>query len=113
MFAAIPSSSGRRLYATTNDWDPAPEASLGFVTKGIALGPIGRPESAELNKKLNSWIPVIYRLLDSGKLKAGDYSVEGEGVGGISTAWEAQKSGKLGNKKVIVKVADEISTAWQ
>ena len=83
------------------------DASLGFVTKGISLGPVGRPESAELNKKVTSWLPVIYRLLDSGKLKPGDYSVEGEGVEGIPQAWDAQKSGKLGNKKVIIKVADE------
>lgn len=107
LFTAMPSSSAQRSFVTTNDWDPAPDASLGFVTKGIALGPIGRPESAELNKKLMAWIPVVYRLLDGGKLKPGDYSVEGEGVEGIPQAWEAQKSGRLGNKKVIVKVADE------
>ncbi|KAF1979314.1 GroES-like protein [Bimuria novae-zelandiae CBS 107.79] len=107
IFTAIPSSSGQRLYTTTNDWDPAPDAALGFITKGITLGPIGRPESAELNKKLTSWIPVINRLLGSGKLKPGDYSVEGTGVEGIQQAWDAQKSGKLGNKKVIVKIADE------
>ena len=113
MFTAIPSSSTQRLFTTTNDWDPVPEASLGFVTKPIALGPIGRPESVELNQKINAWIPVIYRLLDSGKLKPGDYSVQGNGVEGILNAWEVQKSGKLGNKKVVVQVADEISTAWQ
>ncbi|KAL1600602.1 hypothetical protein SLS60_006988 [Paraconiothyrium brasiliense] len=107
IFTAIPSSTGRRLYTTTNDWDPAPDASLGFTTKPIELGPIGRPSAAELNSKLTSWIPVVYRLLESGKLKAGGYSVEGEGIDGVPKAWQAQKSGKLGNKKVIAKVADE------
>ncbi|KAJ4360844.1 uncharacterized protein N0V89_001411 [Didymosphaeria variabile] len=107
IFTAIPSSSGRRLYTTTNDWDPAPDASLGFTTKPIELGPLGRPSAAELNSKLTSWIPVVYRLLESGKLKVGGYSVEGEGIDGIPKAWEAQKSGRLGSKKVIAKLADE------
>ncbi|KAL5388748.1 hypothetical protein DPSP01_002855 [Paraphaeosphaeria sporulosa] len=55
IFTAVPtSSSSQRLYTTMNDWDPAPDASLGFITKSIALGPIGRPSTAELNSKVNS-----------------------------------------------------------
>ncbi|KAJ4304593.1 hypothetical protein N0V90_000119 [Kalmusia sp. IMI 367209] len=106
IFTAIP-SLGERIYTTTNDWDPAPDASLGFITKPIELGPIGRPNSVELNKKMNAWIPVIYRLLDNGKLTVGEHSVEGEGIEEIEQAWEVQKSGKLGSTKVIVRVADE------
>jgi len=104
IFTAIPSTSGKRIYATTGDRDPAPDSSLGFVTKPIELGPIGRPSVAELNKHLNGFIPVIYKLLESGKLKAGEYSVEGEGVEGVLKAWEVQKAGSS-NRKVIAKIA--------
>lgn len=95
-----------RLYTTTNDWEPLPDASLGFTSNPILLGPIGRPGAVEPNKRLNEFIPIAYKLLESGKLKAGEYSVEGEGVEGILKAWDVQKSGKMGSTKVVVKVAD-------
>jgi len=105
IFTSIP-SPGKRFYATTNDWDPRPDASLGFDTYGIALGAIGRPEAVELNKRIKEFIPVVYKLLESGKLKTSEYRVEGEGVEGILEAWEVQKSGKAGSTKVVAKVAD-------
>lgn len=45
-------------------------------------------------------------LLESGALRVGECSVEGEGVEGILGAWEVQRSGVRGSKKVVVKVAD-------
>lgn len=106
IYAALPPSATTRLYTTTNDWDPLPEAALGFKSTPILLGPVGRPSAVDLNKRLNEFIPVIFKLLEDGKLKAGEYSVEGEGIEGIVKAWEVQKSGKLGSTKVVVKVAD-------
>lgn len=105
VFASIPTSSPR-LYTTTNDWDPLPESSLGFTSSSILLGPIGRPDADKLNQRLNEFVPVIYKLLEAGKLKVGEYSVEGEGIEGLLKAWDVQKSGKMGSTKVVVKVAD-------
>ena len=56
---------------------------------------------------VNSYIAVVFKLLEAGKLKTSEYTVEGEGVEGILKAWEVQKSGVKGSVKVIVKVADE------
>lgn len=105
IYAAIPSSE-TRYYATTNDWEPLPEASHGFASYGIAIGPIGRPDAVELNKRINEFIPVVYKLLESEKLRPSEYTVKGEGIEGILKAWDYQKSGKAGSTKVIAKVAD-------
>lgn len=107
IFDALASTtSGERLYATTNDWDPVPDASHGFATTGIALGPIGRPEATALNEKLNEYIPVVFKLLESGKMKPGDYTVQGKGFEELGKAWEYQKAGKGGSSKVLVEVAE-------
>lgn len=111
IFAALPTPSEgqKRLYTTTNTWEPLPTSTAAnpFDTFPIQLGPIGRPEAVELNNRLNEFIPVLYKLLESGKLKTSDCSVEGEGIEGILGAWDVQKSGVKGSTKVVVKVADE------
>ncbi|ORY02267.1 chaperonin 10-like protein [Clohesyomyces aquaticus] len=108
IFAALtPTTTGDRLYTTTNDWDPLPDGSVGFSSYPILLGPIGRPESKDLNEKLAKYIPVIYKLIEAGKIKVGDYILHGEGVEGIQAAWDLQKSGKAGSSKVLVKIASE------
>ncbi|KAF2107453.1 chaperonin 10-like protein [Lophiotrema nucula] len=99
-------TTGERLYTTTNDWELLPEASEGFISHPIKLGPIGRPDAVELNKRLNEFIPVIVKLIEHGKMKVGEYTVEGEGIEGIKGAWDVQKSGVKGSSKVLVKVAD-------
>lgn len=107
IFAATAStSSGSRLYTTTNDWDPAPDAA-GFTSTRLAVGPIGRPDAVELNKRLSEFIAVIYKLIEKETVKVGEYTVEGEGIESILNAWEVQKSGKAGSSKVLVKVSDE------
>ncbi|KAF2183206.1 GroES-like protein [Zopfia rhizophila CBS 207.26] len=107
IFAALSENTGlTRLYTTTNDWEPLPDASNGFISNPILLGPIGRPDAGELNERLNKFIPVIVKLIDSGKVQVGEYVEAGEGVEGIKEAWEVQKSGKAGSKKVVIKVAD-------
>ncbi|KAF1935556.1 GroES-like protein, partial [Clathrospora elynae] len=73
-----PSSASPRLYTTTNSWDPLPQSSKTthpFIATPIQLGPIGRPEAVALNGNLRRYIPVLYQLLESGKLVAGQYSI--------------------------------------
>jgi hypothetical protein len=53
-------------------------------------------------------MPTIHRLLESGRFKAGEYSVEGEGRDGNLKAWAAQNSEKLGSKKIIATVVTSI-----
>lgn len=101
---SLPPSS-RRMYTTTNDWDPLPDTSVGFTSYPIKLGPIGRPEAADLNKELNKYIPVIVKLVESRKLRLGEHIVEGKGIEGLLEAWEVQKSGKAGSAKVLVEIA--------
>lgn len=106
IFSALAdTATGAGRYTTTNDWDPAPTGG-NFTSHPIELGPIGRPEAPELNKRLNEFIPVIVKLIEIGKAKVGEYTIEGEGIEGILKAWDVQKSGKAGSTKVVVKVAD-------
>ncbi|KAH7371710.1 chaperonin 10-like protein [Pyrenochaeta sp. MPI-SDFR-AT-0127] len=106
---ARPPHANTRFYTTTNDFDALPTStpSNPFTANSIQLGPIGKPEATELNAQLNSYIPVLYKLLESGALKTSEYSVEGEGFEGILKAWDVQKSGVKGSVKVVAKVADE------
>lgn len=109
LFGALASASEgtTRLYTTTNDWDPIPvsTAANSFEVHLIQLGPIGRPEAKDLNKRLGEIVPVVYELFSNGKLKPSELSVEGEGIEAIPKAWEIQKSGTKGSTKVVVKVA--------
>ncbi|KAF2728016.1 GroES-like protein [Polyplosphaeria fusca] len=107
IFSALaPTTTGQRLYTTTNDWDPVPDASNGFTTKDIKLGPIGRPEAKELNERLSEFIPVIVGLIEGGKVRVGEFEVKGEGVEGLGGAWEWQKEGKGGSRKVLVRIGE-------
>lgn len=107
LYAAIPSSEGvERVFVTTNDWDPLPDTALGFRSAAILLAPIGKPTATELNERLGKYIPVVFKLLEGGKLTVGEYVVEGEGIEGIPKAWEVMKGGKAGSRKVVIKVAD-------
>lgn len=106
LFTSLPTHDTPRVYVTTNDWDPLPEESLGFQSIGIELGPIGRPESTKLNERVHAYIPIVYNLLDSGKLQVGEYTEQGTEIEGIPKAWDYLKSGKAGSNKVVVKVAE-------
>lgn len=111
IYAALPTplEGKQRLYTTTNTWEPLPSSTSTNPIEAlpIMLGPIGRVEATELNKRLSEFIPVLYKLLESGKVKASEYSVEGEGIEGILKAWEVQKSGVKGSTKVVVRIAEE------
>ncbi|KAF2621206.1 GroES-like protein [Macroventuria anomochaeta] len=94
-------------FTTTNAFAPLPIAS-NLTAKAIQLGPIGRPEpeAKTLNEALAGYIPVLYRLLDSGKVVVGPYRLEEQGVEGILGAWNVQKSGKVAGK-IVVKVTEK------
>lgn len=78
----------------------------GALVNHIALGLVGRPEGAELNAALASYIPLIVKLIEDGKAKVSEYEIAGHGFDDVAKAWQYQQSGKAGNKKVLVKFGD-------
>ena len=101
------SNSSEKLFATTNDWTGITDFE-GGKTYTVQLGMVGRPEGAELNKKIAKYIPVISGLIEAGKLVPAEY--EEIGNGGFDDAVKAyhhQLSGAAGSKKVVVKIQDE------
>ena len=105
--AAGMQGKSKLVFTTTNAYTPLPAAE-NLVAKAIQLGPIGQPdpEASALNDALTGYIPMLYKLLESGKVGVGSFQVEGEGIEGILNAWEVQKSGNVAGK-VVVKVAKE------
>jgi hypothetical protein len=74
----------------------------------IKLGPIGRPEATALNAELSSFIPLMYSLIESGKVVPSEYDLVGNtGFESVIEAYAYQNAGKGGNKKVVVKLQDE------
>lgn len=72
------------------------------------LGKIGDPEAVELNKQIESYIPLIYDLVELGKLQASEYEIIGSiGVDSVAEVYAYQQAGKGGNKKIIVQIAAE------
>jgi NADPH:quinone reductase-like Zn-dependent oxidoreductase len=100
------SSSLEKYFATTNDWSGIVDFE-GGNTYCIELGVVGRPEGVELNKKIEQYVAVCTRLLEEGKVVAGEYEVVGEGLEAAVQAYKYQQSGKAGNKKVVVKIGNE------
>lgn len=100
------SSSAEKYFATTNDWSGIVDFE-GGKTYCIELGEVGRPEGVELNKIIEQYVRVCTRLLEEGKVLAGEYEVVGEGLEAAVQAYKYQQSGKAGNKKVVVKLANK------
>jgi hypothetical protein len=74
----------------------------------VRLGRIGDPTATELNKQIESYIPVIYDLVELGKLQPSEYEIIGKvGVDSVPDVYAYQQAGKGGNKKVIVQIAEE------
>lgn len=73
----------------------------------MGLGPIGQPTATELNDCITGFLPYLYKLIQDKALWPSDTVVAGDGFGDLFKAYEFQQSGKGGNKKVIVKIADE------
>jgi len=105
MFQAI-NGPGQR-FTTTNDWDSKQPSDF-FQSCAVSLGPVGRPESKELNADIESYIPFLYAMFEAGKLTGSEFVVAGEGLESIPAAYAYQKSGKGENKKVIVHISDDI-----
>jgi hypothetical protein len=86
--------------------DSKPPSEL-FQSCAVSLGPVGRPEAKELNADIESYIPFLYAMLDSGKLTGSAYITLGApGLESIPGAYAYQKAGKGENKKVIVNISD-------
>ncbi|KIW96823.1 uncharacterized protein Z519_02214 [Cladophialophora bantiana CBS 173.52] len=100
------SKSIKRLFATTNDWSGIGDFE-GAKTHAVKLGGIGRPEAAELNKNIGEYIPVITALIEAGKLLPAEYEVIGTGFEAALKAYDHQRSGAGGSRKVVVKIQDE------
>lgn len=80
----------------------------GGRTRCVELGPVGMPESGELNDAIASYIPIIVALFEKGKLKPSPYDLIGEG--GFEDAVEAllyQAKGAGGSNKVVVKLQEK------
>jgi NADPH-dependent curcumin reductase CurA len=84
-----------------------PETS-DFHAHAISLGPIGRENAPDLNKAIESYVPLIYKLIEDGKILPSEYTIVGNtGLESLPEAYAFQTSGKGGNKKVVVKIAEE------
>lgn len=99
-------SSSEKLFTTTNDWSGITDFG-GGSTYCIELGVIGRPEGSSLNTKLAEYIAACTKLMEEGKLVAGEHEVVGEGVSAGVEAYKYLVSGRAGSKKVVVKISGE------
>ena len=95
-----------RRFTTTNDWVPMEDKDFhGALVNHIMLGPIGRPGSA-INAQVESYIPLMVKLIKDGKFKTADYEIVGTGFEAVPEAFAYQQTGKAGNKKVLIKLQD-------
>lgn len=100
-------SSKTKLFASTNDWSGIGHFE-GGNTYEVKLGPIGRPEAAELNNNMEKWIPVLVKLVENGHVKVGDYEMVGSaGAEGVVAGYKYKSGGTSGLKKIVVKIQDE------
>jgi hypothetical protein len=93
---------------TSNIRDPLPaEEFSGGKPYPVKLGPIGRAEATELDKELSSFIPLIVKLIEDGKVVPSEYEVIGKpGFESVDEAWQYQMKGSGGSNKVLVKLQD-------
>ncbi|OAP56807.1 hypothetical protein AYL99_08919 [Fonsecaea erecta] len=100
------SKSDGRFFATTNDWSGIGDFE-GAKTHAVKLGGVGRPDAAAVNKKIEAYVPVITALIEAGKLVPAEYEDIGTGFEAAIKAYEHQRSGAGGSRKVVVKIQDE------
>jgi hypothetical protein len=74
----------------------------------VALGPVGRPSSPELNEQLSGYISTLVKFIEIGRLLPGPYVLLEDG-GGFEDAIQAlgqfEQSGGS-SKKIVVKIGD-------
>jgi NADPH:quinone reductase-like Zn-dependent oxidoreductase len=106
LFAHDSWHSSKKLFATTNDWSNVGSFG-GGQTYEVELGPIGRPDSP-LNKIMESYIPLLIKLVENGRVKPGEYEVVGDGgFEDLVKAYKAKAGGASGQRKIVVKIQDE------
>ncbi|KAI9771425.1 MAG: hypothetical protein M1840_002045 [Geoglossum simile] len=96
--------AGGGYYATIDDWsliDPIPRTTI----HRISLGPVGRDGAQELNRKINSYIPVIVGLVEKGLVKPNEVEVLGKGLEELIGVFGKGAVG--GGKKGVVLVGSE------
>ena len=95
----------QKYFATTDDWTPM-EKYEDHETYRTELGVGGRTEEdekvASTNEQLESYIPFLTGLLDTGKLRPNEFKVVGTGFEDIPKAVEIQQKGASGGAKVVV-----------
>jgi hypothetical protein len=79
-----------------------------FIFTPVELGLQGSSQTPELNAIITGFIPYMYKLMQENKLWPSEtISVGKDGFEGVIESYEFQTAGKGGNKKVVVKIADE------
>ncbi|EHY57342.1 hypothetical protein HRR83_002828 [Exophiala dermatitidis] len=95
-----------KFFSTTNDWSGIKDFA-GGKTYAVQLGHVGRPEAEQLNAKIEQYIPVIVGLIKAGRLQPGDFEVVGEeGFEGAIKAYNLQRSGAAGARKVVIHLQE-------
>jgi NADPH:quinone reductase-like Zn-dependent oxidoreductase len=99
---------GPKYFSSTDDWTPIDESKdfKGVVVDRIGLGPVGNPEAVQLNSEISSYVPLIVKLIENGKVRVSEYEIAGQGYEAVDHAWQYQKSGKAGSKKVLVQLQE-------
>ncbi|KAK6362260.1 hypothetical protein TWF730_005956 [Orbilia blumenaviensis] len=101
----VKDDAGEKYFTSVNDWEdfgPLPGDAKFYP---ISVGPLGRPEATELNDLLSKFIAVIQVLIDTEKIKPGEYSLVGEtGFESFIEAVKVQSNGSA--KKVVAKLQE-------
>lgn len=106
LFKLLPGDTNK-YFATTS----APESThidiAGCKQYQVLLGLIGRPESTDLNRDIEKFIPFIVALVEKEKIRPNPYDiVGGGGFHAVIEALKYQQKGAGGSNKVLAKVQD-------
>lgn len=107
---ASSSASGKKSFATTNDWSPIEGPGDVKVCK-IKLGDIGREgtkQANEVNAEIISLVPVLEKWVEGGEIKPMAYEIVGSvGMESVLEGLEVFGARKSGEKKVLVRIAEK------
>jgi len=104
LFKAL--AEGPKYFSTTNDWSNITDFEGGH-SYIVALGPVGRPSSPELNEQLSGYISTLVKFIEIGKLLPGPYVLLEDGgfEDAIQALGQFEQSGGS-SKKIVVKIGD-------
>lgn len=97
---------GPKYFTSTDDWTPIESGFEDVTVDRISLGSVGNPSAQQLNNAISSYIPLIVKLIEDGKVQVSEYEIAGQGFEEVEKAWEYQKSGKAGSKKVLIHLQE-------